>query len=367
MLSLTHHLVMLVIFLITITIITSMPQEKFAEQLLNDNYYFYEGVGYYKPHTTAKGWSDAQNSCIQEGGELLIINSVKEAAAVKMLMDIYDLEKVYSGFHSIWSDGKFVTVYGLPLKTTGYEVWSNEETNDPKSGLCGGVDSQGKLLTLPCNENTPFICEQQLCSPMASLVLTDSSQLTADGFEKPPDQIMTKYLYFQDVGYYKMYEGATGGWVGAYETCERDGAHLVIINSKKEAEVVAKIIHSYADSKNTILYVGFHMIYDTLASNPDRTFLTVQGDNVSVWICFTLMSELALTGDNMPVCLRTLRTLFVSCWQRERQSLNHSGYNIWGCERTPRENYHCGTVDREAKFDIHSCNLSIPFICEHEL
>ncbi|CAG2062748.1 unnamed protein product [Timema podura] len=108
-----------------------------------------------------------------------------------------------------------------------------------------------------------------------------------------------------------MYEGVTGGWVGAYETCERDGAHLVIINSKKEAEVVTKIIHSYADSKNTIFYVGFHMIYDTLDFNPDRTFLTVQG-----------------------------------------QSLNHSGYNIWGYERTPTENYHCGTVDREAKFDI---------------
>nr|CAD7444689.1 unnamed protein product [Timema bartmani] len=30
-------------------------------------------------------------------------------------------------------------------------------------------------------------------SPMASLVLTDSSQLTADGFEKLPDQIMYPY------------------------------------------------------------------------------------------------------------------------------------------------------------------------------
>nr|CAD7417771.1 unnamed protein product [Timema poppensis] len=137
---------------------------------------------------------------------------------------------------------------------------------------------------------------------------------------------MTKYLYFQDVGYYKMYEGATGGWVNAYETCERDGAHLVIINSEKEAEVVAKIINSQAEENNSIFYVGFHMLYDTLAINPDRTFLTVQG-----------------------------------------QSLNHSGYNIWGYERPPTENYHCGTVDRKAQFDIHSCNLSMPFICEHEL
>nr|CAD7460321.1 unnamed protein product [Timema tahoe] len=31
-------------------------------------------------------------------------------------------------------------------------------------------------------------------SPMTSLVLTDSSQLTADGFEKLPDQIMYPYV-----------------------------------------------------------------------------------------------------------------------------------------------------------------------------
>nr|CAD7261645.1 unnamed protein product [Timema shepardi] len=34
---------------------------------------------------------------------------------------------------------------------------------------------------------------QVLSSPVASLVLTDSSQLTADGFEKLPDQIMYPY------------------------------------------------------------------------------------------------------------------------------------------------------------------------------
>nr|CAD7577888.1 unnamed protein product [Timema californicum] len=213
---------------------------------------------------------------------------------------------------------------------------------------------------------------------------------------------MTKYLYFQDVGYYKMYEGATGGWVNGYETCERDGAHLVIINSEKEAEVVAKIINSQAEENNSMFYVGFHMLYDTLTINPDRTFLTVQGDNVSVWTCSTSMCELALTGNNVSVwtcstlvCELALTGDNVSVWTCSNlmcelaltgdnvsvwtcstlmcelaltgQSLNHSGYNIWGYERSPTENYHCGTVDRRAKFDIHSCNLSMPFICEHEL
>nr|CAD7419888.1 unnamed protein product [Timema poppensis] len=36
-------------------------------------------------------------------------------------------------------------------------------------------------------------------SPMASLVLTDSSQLTSDGFEKLPDQIMYPYAKPDDL------------------------------------------------------------------------------------------------------------------------------------------------------------------------
>nr|CAD7454215.1 unnamed protein product [Timema tahoe] len=40
---------------------------------------------------------------------------------------------------------------------------------------------------------------QEYSSPMASLVLTDSSQLTADGFEKIPDQIMYPYAEQRDL------------------------------------------------------------------------------------------------------------------------------------------------------------------------
>nr|CAD7437855.1 unnamed protein product [Timema bartmani] len=39
----------------------------------------------------------------------------------------------------------------------------------------------------------------QIISPMASLVLTDSSQLRADGFEKLPDQIMYPYAESYDL------------------------------------------------------------------------------------------------------------------------------------------------------------------------
>nr|CAD7431971.1 unnamed protein product [Timema monikensis] len=49
-----------------------------------------------------------------------------------------------------------------------------------------------------------YICE--VCnrtfnhnSPMTSLVLTDSSQLRADGFEKLPDQIMYPYAKLYDL------------------------------------------------------------------------------------------------------------------------------------------------------------------------
>nr|CAD7401636.1 unnamed protein product [Timema cristinae] len=65
-----------------------------------------------------------------------------------------------------------------------------ENECDPSSFIMSPTLGSGKITWSSCSRR---YLESFLDSLMASLVLTDSSQLTSDGFEKLPDQIM--YLY----------------------------------------------------------------------------------------------------------------------------------------------------------------------------
>nr|CAD7610500.1 unnamed protein product [Timema genevievae] len=58
------------------------------------------------------------------------------------------------------------------------------------SGLGGSTANNNTIARVLDNDTLERTSETNYSSPMTSLVLTDSSQLTADGFEKLPDQIM---------------------------------------------------------------------------------------------------------------------------------------------------------------------------------
>nr|CAD7438672.1 unnamed protein product [Timema bartmani] len=131
------------------------------------------------------------------------------------------------------------------------------------------------------------IKESNYSSPMASLVLTDSSQLTADGFEKLPDQIIYPYAepydlqkhvltavpsdtpppragpgyeLFPGLGYYKLHQEHTT-WEEARRTCLKEGAHLLIVNSETEALRVVKVTYDRFPNLGDLIYIGINDLH----------------------------------------------------------------------------------------------------------
>jgi len=136
-------------------------------------YELHRGVGYYKIHSELKTWHEARQICAQEGGHLAIINSEEES---KVLQSIFapvaaQLKKVwvFIGFHDLYNEGQYLTIFDEPLSSTGFYRWSQDFQPDNAGGNathpgedCGSMHTNGGLNDLLCTAQVPFICEQEL-------------------------------------------------------------------------------------------------------------------------------------------------------------------------------------------------------------
>lgn len=137
-------------------------------------YVLHPGVGYYKLHSERKNWHAAREICAQEGGHLAIINSEKES---KVLRDIFapvaDKMKndwAFIGFHDLYNEGQYLTIFDEPLKSTGFYRWWASNQPDNFRGFdgalpgenCGSMHTNGGLNDLHCHFTQTFICEQEL-------------------------------------------------------------------------------------------------------------------------------------------------------------------------------------------------------------
>ncbi|CAG2060346.1 unnamed protein product, partial [Timema podura] len=81
----------------------------------------------------------------------------------------------------------------MPITTKRLSDASFDHSTTPLANYYNIIDgSPNSLHSAHSSPGMPMFHSKYNCysSPMASLVLTDSSQLTADGFEKLPDQII---------------------------------------------------------------------------------------------------------------------------------------------------------------------------------
>jgi hypothetical protein len=91
-------------------------------------------MGYYKFHPTGLVWKDALHVCTQEGAHLAIINSQAEANLIKGLFVRYpklqsttDNVHAFLGYHDIYNEGKYETIFGkLNLSTIFMSVLTVE-------------------------------------------------------------------------------------------------------------------------------------------------------------------------------------------------------------------------------------------------
>nr|CAD7448827.1 unnamed protein product [Timema bartmani] len=136
------------------------------------NYEFIPGMGYYKLHTTTKSWLDARNICAEEGAHLAIINSEKELRALQgifqlhpKIRDGWENNVAYIGFHDLFTEGQYVTIFGDPLASTGYSTFASGQPTDKNGSTgedCGCMDRLTGLHDVGCNQLMPFFCEQEI-------------------------------------------------------------------------------------------------------------------------------------------------------------------------------------------------------------
>ncbi|PSN57939.1 Hemolymph lipopolysaccharide-binding protein, partial [Blattella germanica] len=87
---------------------------------------------------------------------------------------------------------------------------------------------------------------------------SDMVQLVATA-TAPPSRLRTDYEFFPELGYYKFHKD-TVTWPVAREMCAKEGAHLLILNSKVEFEAVKQMWGKYpnisTDWRNDFIHLG---------------------------------------------------------------------------------------------------------------
>jgi len=136
-------------------------------------YELHNGVGYYKIHSEYKTWHEARKICAEEGGHLAIINSEEESNVLRSMFAprVGELKKqcLFIGFHDLYNEGQYLTVFDEPLSSTGFYRWFHPSQPNNAGGNanhpgedCGAMNTNGGLNDLPCYKPRPFICEQEL-------------------------------------------------------------------------------------------------------------------------------------------------------------------------------------------------------------
>ncbi|PSN46950.1 hypothetical protein C0J52_12567 [Blattella germanica] len=236
-------------------------------------YEFIPGLGYYKLHAVLKTWFEARDICAQEGAHLPVINSDREANALlhfwtphPKIANLYDWRNdwAFIGFHDQFVEGEYVTIFGNWLQDTRYWELSSYKTkirgtkhtvarqHTKAQGLTAGCWPQGH--TYPSRS----IIIQPVKLQFQHAVLPD---LTGP-WEVDMEQITDKC---KELEYITILANiSVKSWFQARVICEQEGAHLLIINSDREANALLHFwtphpkIGGYTDYRNDWAFIGFH-------------------------------------------------------------------------------------------------------------
>ncbi|XP_069699682.1 hemolymph lipopolysaccharide-binding protein-like [Periplaneta americana] len=148
----------------------------------------------------------------------------------------------------------------------------------------------------------------RLCCACAVLVGLSSADI----------QPVEGYSLYPGLGFYKYYRSIKT-WAEAWKQCDADGAHLVVINSDAEAQVMRQLLTGVNPQHYT--YIGFHKFYA-----PD-VFHTVEG-----------------------------------------KRLDRTGYYKWAPGKPGSDaNHKCGAIFPSGLLVNKDCTGQWGFICENEL
>ncbi|KAJ9586511.1 hypothetical protein L9F63_019837, partial [Diploptera punctata] len=125
--------------------------------------------GYYKIYKNRRNWLDAMKTCVNDGANLLILNSKQEALEMKTLMKEVGTEKLWHwvGIHDHYKEGEYITIFSEPLSSTGYSDWYQGQPDGRNLQNCiyfsfSRSSAEYGLGDVDCNSKGPFICKKQI-------------------------------------------------------------------------------------------------------------------------------------------------------------------------------------------------------------
>ncbi|XP_076666313.1 C-type mannose receptor 2-like [Andrena cerasifolii] len=131
---------------------------------VRDDYVVVQGMGAYKLNKRVLSWDQARRTCMDEGGQLAVINSHAEGKMLVNWMKNKSVHEVWIGTHDMFKQGHWVTLLGETVRAAGYDKWSPGEPNNANGNEhCGNfLDSDG-MGDRSCDTNLYYFCKIYLC------------------------------------------------------------------------------------------------------------------------------------------------------------------------------------------------------------
>ncbi|XP_072932315.1 C-type lectin domain family 4 member E-like [Epargyreus clarus] len=277
-----------------------------------DYTYYPEAEGWLKLHKVPANFQDARLRCDLEGGVLAspTTNGLNLSMLALIDKEMETKAPILTGIHATLSKGDFFTIEGVPLWRIHHKWAPYEPDNCDNNEQCITVFADGCLSDVNCNNTYPYIC-----------------------YKKAPRSVRVNECGTTDNEYY--FEERTGScykfhkvprvWDRANMACAAEGAHLVIINSNTEAQVIKEIF----------------------AKHPSSSYLSIYSSNYA-FAGFYNWGEKGewRTVDGRPIA--------------------EAGYDKFapGEPNNVEASYLCGAVNRNALLDDNWCDYPHPFFCE---
>ncbi|GBP59284.1 Hemolymph lipopolysaccharide-binding protein [Eumeta japonica] len=281
------------VFILSLVISASCKRVPFYRK---DYVYLENFQAFYKLHEIAESWTAAFDVCESEDSHLFYPTDREEATVLQTLVNATakNVTDVVLGLTDDFHLGEFITVHG---KSTPFPLFVTAD-EPPPAGLeseCVFLDFNKNYLRADCNQRLSFICKKVENLP-------------------PCPTIDNNYVYQNSTGKCYKVNSHKQTWQEAMSTCYNEGALLVIIDDRVEAEIVGRML-----THDVLYHAGIYRIR--------------KGDDL-----FTVKGT----------------------------RLDHNAFQLWYSYDKKDEN-NCGAVRRIsdlAYYYTHGCDERREFVCE---
>ncbi|RVE49559.1 hypothetical protein evm_005787 [Chilo suppressalis] len=277
-----------------------------------DYTYYPEAGGWFKVHKVPTNWNEAKLKCYFEGANLASPVNDQVYAVMRSLM-LVQTGPVFTGVHVLDPAEEFKSIEGVPLQQLRIQWAKGEPNNLNNEEHSLAILPDGTFADVRSDKVLPYICYRK---ETGNEIRSKDCGTFAEGYELDPASTSCYKYHYDCVR-----------WHRASMICAAEGAHLVILNSAREAQLMIdkfskKPINCNGNTVRhaaALFHIGFHNV----------------GFERSFW--FTV----------------------------DGKRIEDSGYSQWSESEPNGLTESCGGVNRNhlGLYDI-DCSERVPFICE---